>query len=107
MHRIKSRTLFFFKEIKNLTVLLFLFVAKFLEEEETTVLVAATIAWGLHKCSHAIILTLIFLLAIRPGLIHAVYSKFNVHHFPPLLFIYLFIDILLTRNFSYLYFLKS
>nr|ABN09015.1 hypothetical protein MtrDRAFT_AC172101g12v1 [Medicago truncatula] len=46
------------------------------EEEETAVLVVATIAWGLHKCSHAIILTLIFLLAIRPGLIHVVYMIF-------------------------------
>ncbi|CAJ2631584.1 unnamed protein product [Trifolium pratense] len=46
------------------------------EEEETTVLVVATIAWGLRKCSHAIILTLIFLIAIRPGLIHAVYMIF-------------------------------
>jgi hypothetical protein len=67
---------------------LFLSIAKFLEGEETTVLVVATIAWGLRKCSHAIILTLIFLIAIRPGLIHAVYSKFNVHQFHPLLFIY-------------------
>ncbi|XP_073222018.1 piezo-type mechanosensitive ion channel homolog isoform X3 [Cicer arietinum] len=46
------------------------------EEEETTVLVVATIVWGLRKCSHTIILTLIFLIAIRPGLIHAVYMIF-------------------------------
>lgn len=68
---------------------MFLSVANFLEEEETTVLVVATIVWGLRKCSHTIILTLIFLIAIRPGLIHAVYSKFNVHQFPPLLFVYI------------------
>lgn len=54
-----------------------LFVFHFLEEEETTVLVVATIVWGLRKCSHAVILILIFLIAIRPGLMHAVYSKFN------------------------------
>ncbi|XP_058738594.1 piezo-type mechanosensitive ion channel homolog isoform X3 [Vicia villosa] len=46
------------------------------EEEDTTVLVVATIAWGLRKCSHVIILTLIFLIAIRPGLFHAVYMIF-------------------------------
>lgn len=57
--------------------LFFFSVTKFLEEEETTILVGATIAWGLRKCSHAVILTLIFLIAIRPGLIHAVYSEFN------------------------------
>ncbi|XP_061348437.1 piezo-type mechanosensitive ion channel homolog [Gastrolobium bilobum] len=46
------------------------------DEEETTVLVVATIAWGLRKCSHAVVLILIFLIAIRPGLIHAVYMIF-------------------------------
>ncbi|XP_057439423.1 piezo-type mechanosensitive ion channel homolog isoform X2 [Lotus japonicus] len=46
------------------------------EEEETTVLVVATIVWGLRKCSHAVILILIFLIAIRPGLMHAVYMIF-------------------------------
>ncbi|KAJ1417088.1 putative piezo-type mechanosensitive ion channel-like protein isoform [Sesbania bispinosa] len=46
------------------------------EEEETTVLVVTTIAWGLRKCSHVVILILIFLIAIRPGLIHAVYMIF-------------------------------
>lgn len=88
--------------IKNLTVFLFLSVVKFLEEEDTTVLVVATIAWGLRKCSHVIILTLIFLIAIRPGLFHAVYSKFNVQ-IPFMFFINLFIDILLMRNCSYLW----
>ncbi|XP_027349564.1 piezo-type mechanosensitive ion channel homolog [Abrus precatorius] len=46
------------------------------DEEETTLLVVATIAWGLRKCSHTIVLILIFLIAIRPGLIHAVYMIF-------------------------------
>ncbi|KAK7337825.1 hypothetical protein VNO77_18412 [Canavalia gladiata] len=46
------------------------------EEEETTLLVVSTIAWGLRKCSHVVVLILIFLIAIRPGLIHAVYMIF-------------------------------
>lgn len=73
--------------LKSLIVFLFVvIVVKFLEEEDTTKLVVATIAWGLRKCSHAVILILIFLIAIRPGLIHTVYSKFDVFCFPPLLF---------------------
>ena len=52
-------------------------VVKFLEKEETTVLFVATIAWGVRKCSHAVVLILIFLIAMRPGLIQAVYSKLN------------------------------
>ncbi|KAL6951893.1 hypothetical protein U1Q18_047974 [Sarracenia purpurea var. burkii] len=40
-------------------------------KEETTVLIVATIAWGLRKCSRAIELVLIFLIAMKPGFIHA------------------------------------
>lgn len=78
---------------------LFVFVVKFLEEEET-LLVVATIAWGLRKCSHTVVLILIFIIAIRSGIVHAVYSKFNGHPFPPLFFIYLVSNILLIRNYS-------
>uniref|UniRef100_A0A2P2M0W9 Piezo-type mechanosensitive ion channel homolog isoform X2 n=1 Tax=Rhizophora mucronata TaxID=61149 RepID=A0A2P2M0W9_RHIMU len=45
-------------------------------EEDTKVLIVATIAWGLRKCSRAIMLTLIFLIAMKPGFIHAVYVIF-------------------------------
>ncbi|KAK3041408.1 hypothetical protein RJ639_000385, partial [Escallonia herrerae] len=45
-------------------------------KEETTVLIVATIAWGLRKCSRAIMLVLIFLIAMKPGFIHAVYIIF-------------------------------
>ncbi|KAH1261544.1 Piezo-type mechanosensitive ion channel [Glycine max] len=45
-------------------------------EGETKVLIVATIAWGLRKCSRAIMLTLIFFIAIKPGFIHAVYMIF-------------------------------
>ncbi|KAK9055797.1 hypothetical protein SSX86_026882 [Deinandra increscens subsp. villosa] len=44
--------------------------------EETKVLIVATIAWGLRKCSRAIMLVLIFLIAMRPGFIHALYMIF-------------------------------
>ncbi|XP_074268978.1 piezo-type mechanosensitive ion channel homolog isoform X2 [Silene latifolia] len=44
--------------------------------EETKVLAVATIAWGLRKCSRAIMLVLIFLIAMKPGLVHAVYMIF-------------------------------
>ena len=44
--------------------------------EETKVLIVATIAWGLRKSSRAIMLALIFLIAMKPGFIHAVYSMF-------------------------------
>nr|CAN61399.1 hypothetical protein VITISV_031828 [Vitis vinifera] len=44
------------------------------EKEETKVLIVATIAWGLRKSSRAIVLALIFLIATKPGFIHAVYS---------------------------------
>ncbi|KAJ6723537.1 PIEZO-TYPE MECHANOSENSITIVE ION CHANNEL-like protein [Salix koriyanagi] len=46
------------------------------EEEDTKVLIVATIAWGLRKCSRAIMLVLIFLIATKPGIIHAVYLIF-------------------------------
>ncbi|KAK9292746.1 hypothetical protein L1049_020726 [Liquidambar formosana] len=46
------------------------------EKEETKVLIVATIAWGLRKSSRAIVLALIFLIAMRPGFIHAVYMIF-------------------------------
>ncbi|KAJ6319740.1 hypothetical protein OIU78_015199 [Salix suchowensis] len=46
------------------------------EEEDTKVLIVATIAWGLRKCSRAIMLVLIFLIAMKPGIIHAVYLIF-------------------------------
>ncbi|XP_057994460.1 piezo-type mechanosensitive ion channel homolog isoform X2 [Hevea brasiliensis] len=45
-------------------------------EEGTKVLIVATIAWGLRKCSRAIMLALIFLIAMKPGFIHAVYMIF-------------------------------
>jgi hypothetical protein len=45
-------------------------------KEETKVLIVATIAWGLRKCSRAIMLVLIFLIAMKPGFIHAVYIVF-------------------------------
>ncbi|XP_044494187.1 piezo-type mechanosensitive ion channel homolog isoform X3 [Mangifera indica] len=45
-------------------------------EQETKVLVVATIAWGLCKCSRAIMLALIFIIAMKPGFIHAVYMIF-------------------------------
>ncbi|XP_039146596.1 piezo-type mechanosensitive ion channel homolog isoform X1 [Dioscorea cayenensis subsp. rotundata] len=46
------------------------------DKEDTKVLVVATIAWGLRKCSRPITLGLIFLLAMKPGFIHAVYMCF-------------------------------
>ncbi|PON52884.1 Piezo family [Trema orientale] len=45
-------------------------------QEETKVLIVATIAWGLRKSSRAIMLALIFLIALKPGFIHAVYLIF-------------------------------
>ncbi|CAA6654163.1 unnamed protein product [Spirodela intermedia] len=44
------------------------------EKEDVKVLIIATLAWGLRKISRAITLTLIFLLALKPGFIHAVYG---------------------------------
>ncbi|KAI3979667.1 hypothetical protein MKX01_013762 [Papaver californicum] len=46
------------------------------EGEETKVLIIATLAWGLRRCSHTITLALIFYLAIRPGFVHAIYMIF-------------------------------
>ncbi|XWS31628.1 hypothetical protein CRYUN_Cryun23aG0092700 [Craigia yunnanensis] len=43
---------------------------------ETKVFIVATIAWGLRKCSRAIMLALIFIIAMKPGFIHAVYMIF-------------------------------
>ena len=51
-------------------------------EEDTKVLIVATIAWGLRKCSRAIMLVLIFLIAMKPGIIHAVYCMFFPYLFP-------------------------
>ncbi|KAK4408031.1 Piezo-type mechanosensitive ion channel [Sesamum angolense] len=45
-------------------------------KEDAKVLIVATIAWGLRKCSRPIMLLLIFLIATKPGLIHAVYMIF-------------------------------
>ncbi|XP_021727828.1 piezo-type mechanosensitive ion channel homolog [Chenopodium quinoa] len=45
-------------------------------KEETKVLIVATIAWGFRKCSRAIMLALIFLIAMKPGFIHAIYMIF-------------------------------
>ncbi|KAJ9131516.1 hypothetical protein P3X46_035171 [Hevea brasiliensis] len=46
------------------------------ESEETKVLIVATISWGLRKSSRAIALVLIFFIALKPGIIHAVYMVF-------------------------------
>ncbi|XP_043708760.1 piezo-type mechanosensitive ion channel homolog isoform X1 [Telopea speciosissima] len=46
------------------------------EKEETKVLMVATIAWGLRRSSRAITLALIFLIAMKPGFIHAIYMVF-------------------------------
>ncbi|KAJ4954572.1 hypothetical protein NE237_011355 [Protea cynaroides] len=45
-------------------------------KEDTKVLIVATVAWGLRKSSRAITLALIFLLATKPGFIHAIYMVF-------------------------------
>ncbi|KAH7517167.1 hypothetical protein FEM48_Zijuj09G0033700 [Ziziphus jujuba var. spinosa] len=45
-------------------------------KEETKVLIVATVAWGVRKISRAIVLVLIFLIAMKPGFIHAVYMIF-------------------------------
>ncbi|MED6172171.1 hypothetical protein PIB30_047572, partial [Stylosanthes scabra] len=50
------------------------------EEEDAAILILATILWGLRKCSHVIILILIFLIAIRPGLIHTVYKAIRISY---------------------------
>ncbi|KAL3849827.1 hypothetical protein ACJIZ3_011709 [Penstemon smallii] len=45
-------------------------------KEDGKVLIVATMAWGLHKCSRAIMLLLIFLIATKPGFVHSVYMIF-------------------------------
>ncbi|KAK4418229.1 Piezo-type mechanosensitive ion channel [Sesamum alatum] len=45
-------------------------------KEDAKVLVVATIAWGLRKCSRPIMLLLIFLIATKPGFMHAAYMIF-------------------------------
>ncbi|XP_022719322.1 piezo-type mechanosensitive ion channel homolog [Durio zibethinus] len=44
--------------------------------EETKALIVATIVWGLRKTSHAMALLFLFLIALNPGLIHALYMTF-------------------------------
>ncbi|PIA44723.1 hypothetical protein AQUCO_01700367v1, partial [Aquilegia coerulea] len=46
------------------------------DKEETMILIVATVAWGLRRSSRAITLMLIFLVAIKPGFIHALYMVF-------------------------------
>ncbi|GLT95006.1 hypothetical protein SLE2022_127130 [Rubroshorea leprosula] len=46
------------------------------EREETKVLIVATIAWMLRKISRPVVLSLLFLIAVKPGLIHALYMAF-------------------------------
>lgn len=60
------------------------------ESEETKVLIIATISWGLRKSSRAIALVLIFFNALKPGIIHAVYSKLKLFYFK-VTFVYLHI----------------
>jgi hypothetical protein len=55
------------------------------EKEDTMVLIVATLAWGLRKLSRAITLTLLFLLVMKRGFIHAVYSMVK-HSFSMLCF---------------------
>ncbi|KAF5762910.1 putative Piezo family protein [Helianthus annuus] len=45
-------------------------------KKETKVLIVATIAWVLRKCNRALMLVQIFLIAMKPGFIHAVYMIF-------------------------------
>ncbi|XP_076904496.1 piezo-type mechanosensitive ion channel homolog [Bidens hawaiensis] len=45
-------------------------------KEETKVLIVATIAWVLRKLNRTLMLVQIFLLAMKPGFIHAVYMIF-------------------------------
>ncbi|KAL9235075.1 hypothetical protein vseg_009871 [Gypsophila vaccaria] len=46
------------------------------EKEETKVLIVATIVWLFSKCSRTIVMTIIFLIAVKPGFIHALYIVF-------------------------------
>lgn len=56
------------------SIFVILFISLITGEGETKVLIVATIAWGLRKSSRAIMLALIFLIAMKPGFIHAVYG---------------------------------
>lgn len=47
------------------------------DTEETKVLIVATIVYGLRKSSRAMVLLLLFLIALNPGLIPALYSKIS------------------------------
>jgi len=57
----------------------------FTEKEDAMVLIVATLAWGLRKLSRAITLTLLFLLVMKRGFIHAIYSMVK-HSFSMLSF---------------------
>ncbi|XP_074311534.1 piezo-type mechanosensitive ion channel homolog isoform X2 [Silene latifolia] len=46
------------------------------EKEETKVLIVATIVWLFSKCSRAIVMTIILMIAVKPGFIHALYIIF-------------------------------
>ncbi|CAN1232869.1 Piezo-type mechanosensitive ion channel homolog, partial [Linum perenne] len=46
------------------------------DRDGSKVLIIATVAWVLRKTSRVIVLVLIFLIALRPGLIHALYMVF-------------------------------
>ena len=69
----------------SLISLLFCCGLFFAEKEDTMVLIVATLAWGLRKLSRAITLTLLFLLVMKRGFIHAVYSMVK-HSFSMLSF---------------------
>ncbi|XP_073309435.1 piezo-type mechanosensitive ion channel homolog isoform X2 [Primulina huaijiensis] len=45
-------------------------------KKDAKVLIVATVAWGLRKCSWPIMMLLMFLIAMKPGFIHAVYVIF-------------------------------
>lgn len=61
----------------------------------------ATVAWGLRKCSRAITLMLIFLLAMKPGLIDAVYSMTNYTLFNSMKILKYFAKIYLFSCYQY------
>ncbi|CAO2832677.1 unnamed protein product [Amaranthus hypochondriacus] len=48
------------------------------EKEETKVLIVATIVWVFSKCSRAIVMTLLLVIAMKPGFIHALYIIFFI-----------------------------
>ncbi|XVF57384.1 hypothetical protein PTKIN_Ptkin06aG0200900 [Pterospermum kingtungense] len=45
-------------------------------EDETKVLIVATIVWGVRKTSRVMEMLLLFLVALNPGLVHALYMAF-------------------------------